>query len=174
MQATEFWDDIHGHVEEDILADLTDGESLNLGLESLPTLVGLCTEPPPPEHVGTAGYDRWVTRNWAGNISWTHGGQPGAWCEPLDVEELCEAVRSAETVRPLGCGHCFHAICDSDVGGVGIGLGTHMDQVIGLDPEARSVTVEGGCTYAQLLRKMHSTTDDRAPSLVSGASSVRQ
>ena len=93
--ASDFWHEMHGHVEADILEDLVAGESWNLGLEHLPTLVGLTADPPPPEAVGEAGRERYISRNWTGNVEWTWTRKgPESFLEPTDVAQLRKSSRS--------------------------------------------------------------------------------
>jgi hypothetical protein len=65
--ATDFWTKMHGHVKNDILEDLASGVGNNTGLDTLPKLVGLTAEPPPPEALGEAGRERYISHNWTGN-----------------------------------------------------------------------------------------------------------
>ena len=105
--ASAFWHDLHGHLEAEILEDLVARDGLNTGLESetLPRLVGLCADDPPPEAMGEAGHERYITANWAGNVHWQHQGEPGAFFEPASVHEVVELVKSHARVRVLGKGH---------------------------------------------------------------------
>ena len=67
--ATEFWTDMHGHLEEEILDNLRDGEVNNLadaGLATLPTFLGWADGPPPAGAVGEA----FPSTNWSGTVVW--------------------------------------------------------------------------------------------------------
>jgi xylitol oxidase len=170
--ASEFWFGIHGHLEAEILEDLVEGEGFNTGLdgETLPKLVGLCADDPPPEAMGTAGYERYVSRNWAGNVLWQHQGLELSFYEPACVEEVQELVRAHSKVRVLGKGHCFPALCDGggDKGdSVVISLLGKMCGILSLDQAAKTVTVQGGTTYSQLTRFLLDETDFALPTAAS-------
>ena len=143
--ASDFWYEIHGHLEQEIIEDLLAGEGFNTGLDgnTLPKLVGLCADDPPPKAMGTAGYERYVTRNWAGTVRWQHKGQQPSFYEPSNVEEVQELVRTHSKVRVLGKGHCFPALCDGGGadGEVVISLLGKMSGVVCVDQEAKTVTV---------------------------------
>lgn len=169
--ASDFWHEIHGHFEAEIIEDLVEGKGFNTGLdgETLPELVGLCADDPPPEAMGTAGYERYITRNWAGNVRWQHQGQKPFFCEPASVEEVQEIVRMHSKVRVLGRGHCFPALCDGggDSGEVVISLLGKMCGVLCVDRKAKTVTVQGGTTYSQLTRYLLDETDLALPTAAS-------
>jgi L-gulonolactone oxidase len=83
--------------------------------------------------------NRW--RNWGRNQSCT----PAAVEQPESELEVAEAVRRAhsagQTVKVAGAGHSFTDIACTD------GRLLHLDRldrVVALDPDARTVTVEGG------------------------------
>ena len=157
--ASDFWHEMHGHVEADILEDLVAGESWNLGLEHLPTLVGLTADPPPPEAVGEAGRERYISRNWTGNVEWTWTRKgPESFLEPTDVAHLQAICGTHNKVRVLGRGHSVHNICDSVEDGVGISLMAHMNRILEIDTEARTVTAEGGITCSQLCQYLRDET----------------
>jgi xylitol oxidase len=63
------------------------------------------------------------------------------------VEEVRELVGRLPKVKALGSRHCFNAIADSDRNLISI---HGMNRVVALDPEARTVTVEGGVRYGEL------------------------
>lgn len=156
--ATDFWVDMHGHVREDILSDLTMGEGEITGLDTLPKLIGLTAEPPSPDQMGEAGRERYTTRNWADTVAWQHEGDPAGFLEPQNLEQLCQMVASNASVRVLGRGHSFHDICDSAPGGVVISLMRHMDRVLAVDTVANTVTVEGGTSHSQLIQHLREHT----------------
>ena len=153
--ATEFWLQIHDHVRDFILEDLLEGESTNLGIEQLPTLVGLIdpSEPVPAEAGSTYGLDRYWSRNWAGNIVWSHDGNIA---EPATVAELQEVVRGADKLRCIGRGHAFPDVCDSSELMVSL---RHMHDIISVDEEALTVTVQGGINYSQLVAYLARSTE---------------
>jgi len=68
--ASEYWNELHAHLKEDILEDILEGEPINTGLEDLPTLMGLIDvrEPMPAEAGSAYGLERYWSRNWAGNV----------------------------------------------------------------------------------------------------------
>ena len=169
--ATDFWIEIHGHLEAEILEDLVEGEGYNTGLEgaSLPRLIGLCADDPPPEAMGTAGYERYISRNWAGIVEWKHKGEDGSFMEPESVEEVQALVRAHSKVRVLGKGHCFPALCDGggEEGEVVLSLLGKMCQILSLDVDAKTVTVQGGTTYSQLTRYLIDETDLALPTAAS-------
>jgi xylitol oxidase len=169
--ASEFWQEIHGHLEAEILEDLTEGEGYNTGLDgqTLPKLIGLCADDPPPEAMGTAGKERYVTRNWAGNVHWQHGGLEPSFYEPATVDEVQELVRTHSKVRVLGKGHCFPALCDGggEEGEVVISLLGKMCGILSLDRDAKTVSVQGGTTYSQLTRYLLDETDLALPTAAS-------
>jgi L-gulonolactone oxidase len=83
--------------------------------------------------------NRW--RNWGRNQSCT----PAAVEQPESELEVAEAVRRARSagqkVKVVGAGHSFTDIACTD--GRLLRL-DRLDRVVALDPEARTVTVEGG------------------------------
>jgi hypothetical protein len=196
--ATDFWIEIHGHLEAEILEDLVEGEGYNTGLEgaSLPRLIGLCADDPPPEAMGTAGYERYISRNWAGIVEWQvrvdsvylsfcsfyltftslyvafwtqHKGEDGSFLEPESVQEVQALVRAHSKVRVLGKGHCFPALCDGggEEGEVVLSLLGKMCKILSLDGAAKTVTVQGGTTYSQLTRYLIDETDLALPTAAS-------
>ena len=138
-----------------------------IGLEgaSLPKLIGLCADDPPPEAMGTAGYERYVRRNWAGIVEWQHKGEDGSFVEPESVEEVQALVRAHSKVRVLGKGHCFPALCDGGGSGgeVVLSLLGNMCKILSLDLEANTVTVQGGTTYSQLTRFLLRSVHNELP-----------
>jgi len=80
--------------------------------------------------------------NWAGNLTFgTNDLQT-----PADTDEVRKVVKSAGKLRALGARHSFNAIADSTVEQVSLAQLTEMT----LNEKARTVTVGGGVTYAQL------------------------
>jgi L-gulonolactone oxidase len=82
--------------------------------------------------------------------TWTNWGRnqrfaPASVAEPASVEELAETVRAAGTaglrVKPIGAGHSFTPIADTD------GVQLRLDKLSGLvaaDPESGLVTLRAG------------------------------
>jgi len=83
--------------------------------------------------------------NWAGSLQY-HARHV---IRPRTLEELQEAVASADRVKALGSRHSFSDIADTD--GVQISL-DRMDHVLSLSDAAAgpSVTIEGGLAYGPL------------------------
>jgi len=70
--ATEFWTDMHGHLEDEIMEaidsnDLEDTTMADLGLDALPVVVGIADGEAPASARGPG----FPTTNWAGNILWS-------------------------------------------------------------------------------------------------------
>lgn len=80
--------------------------------------------------------------NWSGNLTFS----TNRLHTPGSVDELCKVVKSCEKVRALGIGHSFNAIADTTHDQISLEHLNHME----LDKAARTVTVGGGVTYAQL------------------------
>ncbi len=84
-----------------------------------------------------------ITHNWAEHIAFaaehTHF--------PLTIAELQETVRGARRLRPIGSRHSFNDIADTS--GAIVSLRA-FERRIELDAAARTVTVDGGITYAEL------------------------
>jgi alditol oxidase len=87
-------------------------------------------------------------RNWAGNIAFSTGQIE----RPASIEELQAIVRRANRIRVLGSGHSFNRIADTDGGLVSLSA---LSGIRKIDHAARTVTIEGGTTYAQLLPALH-------------------
>jgi len=87
-------------------------------------------------------------KNWAGNIDYS--------TENLYSASSVEQVRSFVTQHPklkaLGTRHCFNKIADSADYFLSL---KSMDDVISLDPQARTVTVGSGITYGKLAPYLH-------------------
>lgn len=84
-------------------------------------------------------------RNWAGNL--VFGAR--AFHAPENVAAIQAIVRAADKVRVVGSRHSFNAIADTS--GDLISL-RRMNKVLAIDPEARTVTVEGGASYRDIGR----------------------
>ena len=81
--------------------------------------------------------------NWAGNLEY---GTEKVY-SPKSVEQVQEFVRKQNRLKALGTRHCFNSIADSRHQFLSL---KEMDQIVDLDPVARTVTVEGGLTYGHL------------------------
>lgn len=86
--------------------------------------------------------------NWAGNLRYG----AARIHEPEGVDDLRRIVSGAKKVRALGTRHSFNAIADCQDDLVSL---SHMDRVIGIDRDLRTVTVEGGARYGQLAENLH-------------------
>lgn len=83
--------------------------------------------------------------NWAGNYFY----KAAQIHEPERLEQIQELVHRSSKIKALGTRHSFNDIADSP--GDLISL-KHFDQIIGLDPEGHTVTVEAGVRYGELCR----------------------
>jgi xylitol oxidase len=82
-------------------------------------------------------------RNWAGNLEYsTENLYPAN-----SLEQVQSFVKKQNRLKVLGTRHCFNNIADSKDTFLSL---RSMDKVVALDPEARTVTVEGGMSYGQL------------------------
>ena len=81
--------------------------------------------------------------NWAGNYRYS----TGRLSRGKSVQQVQEFVKQHSHLRVLGTRHCFNGIADSTKELLSI---REMDQVVGLDPRSRTVTVEAGMSYGQL------------------------
>ena len=89
-----------------------------------------------------------IERNWAGNV--TFGA--ARWHAPTAVGEVSAIVGAADRVRAVGSRHSFNDIADTSGDVVSL---QHMNRVLAIDPDARTVTVEGGIRYGELARCLH-------------------
>ncbi len=82
-------------------------------------------------------------KNWAGNLEYS--------TENLNTADSVEAVRAFvkahSKMKALGTRHCFNNIADSRDAFLSL---KPMDKLVSIDPDKRTVTVEGGMTYGQL------------------------
>jgi hypothetical protein len=92
--ATEYWEEIHGHIADAIMADLAGGGGADAGdvlldtygLDLLPTVVGRTVAGPRPTEA--AGLPQ---RNWSGTVQWRYEEIK----TPGTLAELVEAVAAA-------------------------------------------------------------------------------
>jgi alditol oxidase len=82
-------------------------------------------------------------KNWAGNLTYSTSNI----FYPKTTEEAGEWVKKSTRLRVLGTRHCFNSIADSKYCLIS---SRDLNKVISLDPQARSVTVEGGIKYGEL------------------------
>ncbi|MGI9613109.1 MAG: FAD-binding protein [Acidimicrobiales bacterium] len=88
-------------------------------------------------------------KNWSLNIDFN----AAAVHEPTTIDELQSIVARAPKAKALGSAHSFNTIADT--GGDMISM-AGLDRVIGVDREAKTVTVEGGISYGALGPLLHS------------------
>ena len=86
--------------------------------------------------------------NWAGNYTY----QAASLHRPETVEQIQELVVKSNQLKSLGTRHSFNDIADSP--GDLISL-EHLNQIIALDRERGSVTVEAGVRYGELAHWLH-------------------
>ncbi|MBS1726152.1 MAG: FAD-binding protein [Armatimonadetes bacterium] len=81
--------------------------------------------------------------NWAGNLEY---GSLGVLA-PDSIDRLRDLIVKSEKVKALGTRHSFNN--GADTGGVQIST-ERLNQVLHLDPERHTVTVQGGISYGKL------------------------
>jgi xylitol oxidase len=86
--------------------------------------------------------------NWAGNYTYSTGDLHAL----MSVEQVRQFVKQHDYLRVLGTRHCFNNIADSSHALVSLKA---MDQVVSLDAQARTVTIEAGMSYGQLCPILH-------------------
>ncbi len=82
-------------------------------------------------------------KNWAGNLEYSTEKQYSA----NSLKDIQEFVRTRGSLKVLGTRHCFNNIADTTSEFLSMKA---TDQVVALDPSARTVTIESGMTYGQL------------------------
>ena len=87
--------------------------------------------------------------NWAGNLEYSTDRLYPA----NSLEQITSYVKKEKQFKVLGTRHCFNNIADSTSGFLSL---KSMDEVVALDPEARTVTLNAGMTYGQLCPYLHS------------------
>ena len=91
----------------------------------------------------SAWADKQKLTNWAGNITYSTDRLQ----EAASVDQIRNILRSEDKVKVLGTRHCFNSIADSRQNLLSL---KPMHEVVALDPDARTVTVDAGITYGQL------------------------
>ncbi len=86
--------------------------------------------------------------NWAGNYTYSTGNLHRL----ASVEQVRTFVKEHDSLKVLGTRHCFNGIADSPHALISL---EPMDQVVALDPRARTVSVEAGVTYGRLCPHLH-------------------
>ncbi len=82
-------------------------------------------------------------KNWAGNIEYSTD-------QLYSAESLAEVqsyVKKQSKLKVLGTRHCFNTIADSKYSFLSLKT---MDEVVSLNAEARTVTIDSGMTYGKL------------------------
>jgi alditol oxidase len=88
-----------------------------------------------------AGADKLT--NWAGNLEYSTENLYSAKSQ----EQVQGFVRKQPKLKVLGSRHCFNKIADSKDTFLSL---KSLDEIVSLDPQARTVTVDAGITYGQL------------------------
>jgi xylitol oxidase len=88
-----------------------------------------------------AGADKLT--NWAGNLEYSTENLYAA----KSFEQVRDFVKKQPKLKVLGSRHCFNNIADSNDAFLSL---KPLDEIISLDPQARTVTVDAGITYGQL------------------------
>ena len=86
--------------------------------------------------------------NWAGNYTY----RAARLHKPKTIEQVQEIVSRSSKVRALGSRHSFNDIADSPEDLISL---EHFDQVLELNRERHTVTIEGGIRYGQLCQWLH-------------------
>ena len=87
-------------------------------------------------------------RNWAGNVRFG----AARFHEPRTVDEVQTVVASATKVRAVGSRHSFNAIADTVGDQVSL---SSLARLIEIDTQQRTVTVDGGIRYEELIPYLH-------------------
>lgn len=87
-------------------------------------------------------------KNWAGNYQYSTDRLFPA----RSVRQVQDLVQKHRNLKVLGSRHCFNNIADSTHNLVTL---TPMEQVVALDPQARTVTVDAAMRYGQLCPYLH-------------------
>src|SRR5271169_2732670 len=88
-----------------------------------------------------AGADKLT--NWAGNLEYSTENLYAA----KTFEQVQDFVRKQTKLKVLGSRHCFNNIADSKDAFLSL---KPLDEIVSLDAQARTVTVDAGITYGQL------------------------
>jgi alditol oxidase len=88
-------------------------------------------------------------KNWAGNLEYSTDRVYAA----NSLEQVKGYVQKESQLKVLGTRHCFNNIADSSHSFLSL---KSMDEVVALEPAARTVTVNAGMTYGQLCPYLHS------------------
>jgi xylitol oxidase len=88
-----------------------------------------------------------ATKNWAGNYEF----KAETRVSPTTVAEVQQVVRNATKVKAQGTRHSFNDIADSSNTIVST---ENLREVRSINPEAKTVTIDGGVTYGQLCAEL--------------------
>src|SRR5712671_7471372 len=88
-------------------------------------------------------------KNWAGNLEYSTDRLYSA----TSLEQVQSYVKKQSKLKVLGTRHCFNNIAVSTDNFLSV---KSMDEVVALEPDARTVTVDAGVTYGQLCPHLHS------------------
>jgi xylitol oxidase len=86
--------------------------------------------------------------NWAGNITFRAAGHH----RPTSVDELQALLAVSRRVRPVGTGHSFNRLADTDGDQVSV---AGLPNVLEVDPDERRVTIAAGMRYGEVARPLH-------------------
>lgn len=89
-----------------------------------------------------------IRKNWAGN--YTYKAQE--LYEPTTVAEIQELVKQLDKQKALGSTHCFNNIADSPKNQIST---KNLDQIVNLDEENKTLTVEAGVRYGNFAEELH-------------------
>lgn len=87
-------------------------------------------------------------KNWAGNLTFGTGNV----FYPKTLEEVRTLVKQHAKIKVLGTRHCFNNIADSTDNLLST---KDLNKVIGIAPDKKTVTVEGGIKYGELAPYLH-------------------
>ncbi len=87
-------------------------------------------------------------KNWAGNFEFSTSNV----FYPKSVAEVQKLVRKCSKLKALGTRHCFNRIADSNYNLLST---KEMNNVVSLDTNAQTVTLEGGIKYGVLAPWLH-------------------
>jgi xylitol oxidase len=86
--------------------------------------------------------------NWAGNYSY----RAARLHRPETIEAVQELVARGRKLKVLGTRHSFNDIADSPEDLISL---EHLNRIVALDRERRTVTIEGGVRYGEVCRYLH-------------------
>ena len=87
-------------------------------------------------------------QNWAGNYTYS----ADKWYFPESINQVQQIVKDCDHLRVVGTRHSFNSIADSEENMVSV---ENLNQVVSLDKEKQTVTVEAGIKYSDLGEYLH-------------------